>query len=158
MNVNLMFNEQKLSHFDKNGIQSCGDVKIKAQTFYSNQSGQMLAEKYKNFDLITTPPTEQNIPYSSSLNPSYPSNLLTSQNENVMLNSPSHANCLPHQKSSNCSISNSSVLVKNINDENNAATTYHLFETNIRTNSSESFSQPLTSPHLKTKQKKSKIK
>ena len=168
MNVNLVFNEQQVSNFIKNGNQLLESEKTIDQSFQSNQSVLMLTEKYKNFNSIISSPRETIVSYSSNLNTNYPNNLLTSQNENVIMNTISQTNCVSYQKTANCAISTSSLLVKNINDENSdAISNYNLLETNMSmnqtlenkccTNSLESLSQPLNNLNIKTKAKKSSM-
>jgi hypothetical protein len=154
-----MFNQQHVSSFDKNVIYD--DEKRKIQTFHLNQSASMMTDDSKTFNPITLPPPET-VSYTSNLNLNYSNNnLLTSQDENVMLNT-------VYQKSASCVISTSTTSVKNINDENSDKISYNSFETNV--NVAQSFEnkchtnllEPLTqslnnNQHLKSKVKKSSM-
>jgi len=149
-----MFNQQHVSPFD--------DEKRKTQTFHLNQSALMMSENSKTFNPISLPPPPETVSYTSNLNLNYSNNnLLTSQNENILLNT-------VYQKSANCVISTSTTSVKNINDENSDKISYNSFETNV--NVAQSFEnkchtnllEPLTqslnnNQHLKSKAKKSSM-
>jgi len=162
MNVNLMFNQQHVSPFD--------DEKRKTQTFHLNQSASMMSENSKTFSPISLPPPPETVSYTSNINLNYSNNnLLTSQNENILLNTVNQTtNCVSYQKSANCVISTATTAVKNINDENGDKISYNSFEANVNvvqsfenkchTNLLEPLTQSLNNnQHLKSKAKKSSM-